>query len=147
MKCDGFLPEKGNYKMLLSYQKAVIIFDCTTVFCSRFFQRYDRTIDQMIQAARSGKQNIIEGSKAGLTSAETEIKLANVARSSLEELLEDYRDYLRSRSLAIWPKDDEKAIYVRGLGSQRIPPPNRVALPPFGEPSELDGAADHLHAL
>jgi four helix bundle suffix protein len=78
----------------------------------------DRTIDQMVQAARSGKQNIAEGSKASATSKETEIKLTNVARASLEELLVDYQDYLRVRDLRVWDKDSREALFVRKLGRQ-----------------------------
>src|SRR6266446_7404923 len=91
----GFMPPHGNYQQLLSYQKAEVVYDLTYRFCKRFLSRGDRTIDQMVQAARSGKQNIAEGSKAAGTSMETEIKLTNVARASLEELLSDYRDFLR----------------------------------------------------
>ena len=86
-----FLPKHGNHRELLSYRKSEIVFDITFRFCQRFLRRGDRTIDQMVQAARSGKQNIVEGSKASITSKEMEIKLTNVARASLEELLEDYR--------------------------------------------------------
>jgi four helix bundle suffix protein len=111
-----FIPPHGNYQQLLSYRKAVIIYDLTFRFCERFLKKGDRTIDQMIQAARSGKQNIVEGSKASGTSKEMEIKLMNVARSSLEELLEDYRDYLRVRDLSVWDKDSKEAKYVRKLG-------------------------------
>ncbi len=95
----ALLPPRGDYHTLLSYQKASVIYEITYRFCRRFLSRGDRTIDQMVQAARSGKQNIIEGSKAATTSKETEIKLTNVARASLEELLEDYRDYLSARNL------------------------------------------------
>src|SRR4051794_12097056 len=95
----GFLPPRGNYPALLSYQKAEVAYDITFRFCQRFLTRGDRTIDQMIQAARSGKQNIAEGSKASLTSTEMELRLTNVARASLEELLTDYRDFLRVRDL------------------------------------------------
>jgi len=84
----------------------------------KHIKKGDRTIDQMVQAARSGKQNIVEGSKASGTSKEMEIKLTNVARASLEELLEDYRDYLRVRDLAIWAKDSKEAQYVRKLGNK-----------------------------
>ena len=94
---DGFIPKHGGYKNLLSYRKAEIVYDATVCFCDRFIDKRSRTHDQMIQAARSGKQNIIEGSMASATSKETEIKLTNVARASLEELLADYRDYLRER--------------------------------------------------
>lgn len=108
----------GNYQELLSYQKAEVVYDLTFRFCEKHLKRGDRTIDQMVQAARSGKQNIVEGSKASGTSKEMEIKLTNVARASLEELLEDYRDYLRVRDLLTWEKDSKEAQYVRKLGSK-----------------------------
>ena len=113
----GFLPAYGNYQELLSYQKAEVVYDITHRFCQRFLARGDRTIDQMVQAARSGKQNIAEGSKASGTSKEMEIKLTNVARASLEELLLDYRDYLRVRDLRLWEKDSPEALFVRKLGT------------------------------
>jgi four helix bundle suffix protein len=103
---------------LRSYQKSRLIFAITYRFCKRFLAKGDRTVDQMIQAARSGKQNIIEGSKAATTSKETEIKLTNVARASLEELLEDYRDFLEVRDLRAWDKQSREALYVRRLGTQ-----------------------------
>lgn len=108
----------GNYQKLLSYQKAEVVYDLTFRFCERHLKKGDRTIDQMVQAARSGKQNIVEGSKASGTSKEMEIKLTNVARASLEELLEDYRDYLRVRDCALWDKDSKEAQYVRKLGNK-----------------------------
>ncbi|MCG3163477.1 MAG: hypothetical protein JMDDDDMK_04904 [Acidobacteria bacterium] len=114
----GFIPPHGNYQKLLSYQKAEVVYDLTFRFCERFLKRGDRTIDQMVQAARSGKQNIVEGSKASGTSKEMEIKLTNVARASLEELLVDYQDFLRVRDLRIWTKDSREAQYVRKLGMQ-----------------------------
>lgn len=113
---DGFIPAHGGYQDLLSYQKSVIVYDVTVRFCSRFLSKFDRTVDQMVQAARSGKQNIIEGSMASGTSKETEIKLSNVARASLEELLEDYRDYIRNHDGQLWDKGSEQALYVRQLG-------------------------------
>jgi len=118
MMTDHFIPPHGNYAQLLSYQKSVIIYDITFRFCERFLRRGDRTIDQMVQAARSGKQNIIEGSKASATSKEMEIKLTNVARASLEELLEDYRDFLRVRDFPIWDKNSKEALYVRKMGNR-----------------------------
>lgn len=114
----GFLPRHGNYKELLCYKKAVVVYDITFRFTKRFLKVGDRTIDQMVQAARSGKQNIVEGSKASLTSTESELKLTNVARGSLEELLEDYEDYLRVRDLRLWKADSTEASYVRDLGKQ-----------------------------
>jgi len=112
------LPPRGDYQTLLSFQKAEVVYDITFRFCHKFLVKGDRTIDQMVQAARSGKKNILEGSKAALTSKEMEIKLTGVARASLEELLDDYRDYLRARDLKIWDKDSRQALFVRKLGSQ-----------------------------
>ena len=98
------LPPHGGYRNLLGYQKAEIIYDGTVWFTKHFLAKNDRTIDQMVQAARSGKQNIAEASMASATSKETELKLTNVARASLEELLLDYEDFLRTRKLAAWEK-------------------------------------------
>lgn len=99
---NGFIPLHGGYKKLLSYKKSEIVYDGTVYFCNRFFSKYDRTVSQMVQAARSGKQNIVEASMASGTSKETEIKLTNVARASLEELLIDYRDFLRTNNYIEW---------------------------------------------
>jgi four helix bundle suffix protein len=112
----GFIPPHGGCRKLLSYQKAEVVYDITFRFCQRFLTRGDRTIDQMVQAARSGKQNIAEGSQAAGTSKEMEIKLTNVARASLEELLVDYQDFLRVRDLPMWPRDSKEAEFVRRLG-------------------------------
>ena len=112
---NGFIPPHGHYQELLSYKKSAIVYSATVKFCERFISIKDRTYDQMIQAARSGKQNIIEGSKASGTSKETEIRLTNVARASLEELLEDYKDYIQNRKEVIWDKDSREALYVRKL--------------------------------
>jgi four helix bundle suffix protein len=101
---QGFIPKFGGYKSLLTFQKAEIIYDGTVYFCRKYFKPYDRTIDQMIQAARSGKQNIVEGSMASGLSKEMELKLTNVARASLEELLNDYKDFLRTNHLIFWDK-------------------------------------------
>jgi len=97
---EHFIPSHGGYENLLSFQKARIVYDGTVRFCQRFLKKRDRAVDQMIQAARSGKQNILEASRASGTSKETEIKLTNVAQASLEELLKDYRDFLRLRGIA-----------------------------------------------
>jgi four helix bundle suffix protein len=113
---ERFIPQHGGYKRLLSYQKAEIVYDATVYFCDHFIDRRSRTHDQMVQAARSGKQNIVEGSMASATSKETEIKLVNVARASLEELLADYQDFLRVRDAPLWDKDSREALYVRRLG-------------------------------
>lgn len=112
----NFLPAGGNYQDLLSYKKSEIIYDFTFRFSEKYLKRGDRTIDQMVQAARSGKQNIAEGSKASVTSTEMELKLTNVARASLEELLLDYQDFLRVRDHPLWEKNSKEALYVRKLG-------------------------------
>lgn len=114
-KKEGFIPVHGGYRNLFSYQKAEIIYDGTVYFCNRFFEKYNRTIDQMVQAARSEKQNIAEASMASATSKETEIKLTNVARASLEELLIDYQDFIRTRKLKIWEKDHRLVTCLREL--------------------------------
>jgi len=114
---DGFIPKHGGYQDLLSFKKARVIYDATVFFCERYVDRRSRTTDQMIQAARSGKQNILEGSQASGTSKETEIKLTNVARGSLEELLEDYRDFLRVRGAELWDKNSKQALFVRKIGN------------------------------
>jgi four helix bundle suffix protein len=116
---ERFIPPHGGYQKLFSFRKAEIIYDATVYFCARFLDKRDRTYDQMIQAARSGKQNIVEGSMASGTSKEAEIKLTNVARASLEELLTDYRDFLRNRGLRLWDKNSREALFVRKLGSQK----------------------------
>ena len=115
---EGFILPHGGYEHLHSFQKARIVYDGTVKFCERFIDRRSRTLDQMLQAARSGKQNILEGSKASGTSRETEIKLTNVARASLEELLEDYRDFLRVRGLAEWPREHSHTRRLRELNRQ-----------------------------
>ena len=101
-----FLPHGGSYKNLIAYQKAECVYDVTFYFAHHYLEKSDRTIDQMVQAARSGKQNIAEGAAAGNTSKETEIKLTNVAKASLQELLVDYEDFLRVRGLEQWKADD-----------------------------------------
>ncbi|WP_194976371.1 four helix bundle suffix domain-containing protein [Aquiflexum lacus] len=119
---EGFIPSHGGYRNLFSYQKAEIIYDGTVYFTNRFFHKYDRTVGQMVQAARSGKQNIAEGSMASATSKEMEIKLTNVARASLEELQIDYQDFLRTRKLPIWEKDHRLVARVREL-NKSVPTP------------------------
>lgn len=109
------IPPHGGFRDLKSYQMAEIVYDATAMFCDRFISKRSRTHDQMVQAARSGKQNIAEGSMASGTSKKTELKLVGVARASLEELLLDFQDYLRQKGLALWGKDHPKAQEVRGL--------------------------------
>lgn len=110
-----FIPPHGGYRNLLTYKKAEIVYDGTLYFTGKYFPKYDRTISQMVQAARSGKQNIAEGSMLSGTSKEAEIKLTNVARSSLEELLLDYEDFLRTRKLPVWDKNHPTVIRLREI--------------------------------
>ena len=115
---EELIPHRGNYKKLLSYQKADVIFCITYYFVEHYLKRGDRTCDQMIQAARSGKQNIIEGCAASSTSSKTEIKLVNVAKASLQELLEDYEDFLKTRGFKQWEEDSVELKTMRELGRQ-----------------------------
>lgn len=108
------IPPHGGYRKLRSFQCAQLVYDATVIFCDRFIEKRSRTHDQMVQAARSGVQNIAEGSMASATSKKTELKLTGVARASLEELLLDYEDFLRQRGLRIWAKDSPEALAVRG---------------------------------
>ena len=112
---SGLIGPHGGYRELKSYQNAEIVYDATARFCDRFLDRRSRTHDQMVQAARSGKQNIAEGSMASGTSKKTELKLVSVARASLEELLLDYEDFLRQRQLPVWEKNHPTAQAVRKL--------------------------------
>jgi len=111
----GLIPPHGGYQDLKSYQNAEIAYDATVAFCDRFVDSRSRTHDQMVQAARSGKQNIAEGSMASGTSKKTELKLVGVARASLEELLLDLEDFLRQRGLAVWGKNHPRAQEARKL--------------------------------
>ncbi|HPO66512.1 MAG TPA: four helix bundle suffix domain-containing protein [Bacteroidales bacterium] len=115
---NKFIPPHGGYQKLASYQMAEIVFDATAHFCNKYIDKRSRTHDQMIQAARSGKQNIVEGSMVSGTSKEMEIKLMGVARASLEELLNDYKDFLRVRGLPLWDKNDERALKIRQIGKE-----------------------------
>lgn len=112
---EPLIPQHGGYRKLKSFQMAEIVYDATMAFCNRFISKRSRTHDQMVQAARSGKQNIAEGSQASGTSRKFELKLVSVARASLEELLLDYQDYLRQHRQGQWRKDDPEAVIVRRL--------------------------------
>ncbi|MCF8039263.1 MAG: four helix bundle suffix domain-containing protein [Desulfohalobiaceae bacterium] len=105
---EGLIPKHGGYRNLKSFQVAQLVYDVTVRFCDRYVDRFSRTKDQMVQAARSGVQNIAEGSKASGTSKKTELKLTNVARASLEELRLDYEDFLRQRGLPLWEREDSR---------------------------------------
>ena len=118
MNTPNLIPNRSDYKELICYQKAEAIFDLTNLFTERYLKKGDRTIDQMVQAARSGKQNIVEGYTAGATSAETELKLFNVAKASSHELLIDYEDYLRVRGLRQWEKGSKEFTAAQRLGRE-----------------------------
>lgn len=114
---EGIIKSTGDYKKLLTYQKSDVIYRITYYFCHNYLEKGDRTVDQMIQAARSGKQNIIEGCAASATSAKTEIKLVNVAKASLKELIEDYEDYLKTRQHRQWLPGSKEHETMRRLGA------------------------------
>jgi len=115
---SSIIEPHGGYRSLKAYQTAEIIYDGTVKFCERFIDPRSRTTDQMIQSARSGKQNIAEGSQASGTSKKTELKLVGIARASLEELLQDYQDFLRQRQLPLWNKEHPQAKKIRNLAYQ-----------------------------
>jgi len=112
------LRPSGGYRDTASFQTATLIYDATVWFCEKFLDARSRTVDQMVQAARSGRQNIAEGSRAAATSSQTELRLVNVARASLEELLLDYEDFLRHRRLPAWAPDSAEAMAVRSVPQQ-----------------------------
>lgn len=110
-----FLPQYTGYRQLYSFRKATAIYQITYYFVEKYLSKSDRTVDQMLQAARSGKQNIAEGNAAGPTSKETEIKLTNVAKASLQELLVDYEDFLVTRRLNKWEEENPKFIQAKEI--------------------------------
>ncbi len=112
-KDEGLIPKHGGYRNLRSFQSAQLVYDATILFCEKFIDKKSRTHDQMVQAARSGVQNIAEGSAASATSKKTEIKLTGVAKASLEELLLDYEDFLRQKGLKIWDKNSYQSLDIR----------------------------------
>lgn len=115
MPNSTFLPQRGNYRNLIAFQKAECIYDITVLFTRKYLSRRDRTIDQMVQAARSGKQNIAEGCAASTTSREAEIKLLNVAKASLQELLLDFEDYLRVNNFKLWEVGNPRLEKLRTI--------------------------------
>jgi four helix bundle suffix protein len=121
---EGLIPKHGGYRNLKSFQLAQLVYDVTVRFCERYVDRFSRTRDQMVQAARSGVQNIAEGSQASGTSKKTELKLTNVARASLEELRLDYEDFLRQRGLPLWAREDPRR---KGLVARRCATADAVA--------------------
>jgi len=111
----GLIPPHGGYRELKSFQMAELVYDGTVKFCERLVNPRSRTYDQMVQAARSGKQNIVEGSMASGTSKKTELKLVGISRASLEELLQDFHDFLRLKGFSLWGKDHPLSKTIRGL--------------------------------
>ena len=141
----GLIPAHGGYRELKSFQSVELVYDATVRFCDRFIDKRSRTHDQMVQAARSGRQNIAEGSQASGTSKKFELKLIGVARASLEELLLDYEDFLRQRGLVLWGKDHPTAQVVRRLAYEK----NRTYLTyrPYLESSSPETAANTVICL
>lgn len=135
------LRPSGGYRDTASFQTATIIYDATVWFCEKFLDSRSRTVGQMVQAARSGRQNIAEGSRASATSSQTELRLLNVARASLEELLLDYEDFLRHRRLPAWVPDSPEAMAVR-----RVPQEFRKDQPDPSNPSDLTDLTDDQRA-
>ena len=135
----------GGYRELEAYKITEIVYDGTVVFCRRLVNPRSRTTDQMVQAARSGKQNIAEGSMASGTSKKMELKLIGVARASLEELLLDYEDYLRQNSLNQWSKDDPRARFIRGLA--RKPDKSYTTYKTYVEDKSAETAANTMICL
>ncbi|MDO5665473.1 MAG: four helix bundle suffix domain-containing protein [Bacteroidia bacterium] len=115
---NRLIQRTGHFEKLLTYQKSLVIYDLTFYFCHKYLERGDRTIDQMIQAARSGKQNIAEGSSFSATSKKLEMNLINVAKSSLKELRADYEDYLRTRGHRIWEDDSDEVEAMKKIGRE-----------------------------
>jgi len=136
MNSPPLIPPHGGFRSLRSFQTAQTAYDATVIFCDRFIDKRSRTHDQMVQAARSGVQNIAEGSLASATSKKTELKLTGVARASLGELLLDYEDYLRQRKLRQWKKDDPEALSARE--KLKATPSDRV------DPSDQSHPSDSL---
>jgi four helix bundle suffix protein len=139
------IPAHGGYRGLKSFQQAELVYDATVKFCDRFIDKRSRTHDQMVQAARSGRQNIAEGSQASGTSKKFELKLVSVARASLEELLLDYEDFLRQRGFTLWGKDHATAQVVRRLAYEK----NRTygTYKPYVEESVPEVAANAVICL
>jgi four helix bundle suffix protein len=147
-KKQGRIRPSGGYRNLRSFQATSIIYDATVSFCDRFMDKRSRTVDQMVQAARSGRQNIAEGSRASAASSQTELRLINVARASLDELLLDFEDFLRQRGLPQWAKDDPRALEVRAVGREhRTDPTDRSDQGPYSPWLRSDDPAVVANAI
>jgi len=145
MNKERLIPKHGGYRQLKSFQQAELVYDATVKFCDRFIDNRSRTHDQMVQAARSGRQNIAEGSQASGTSKKFELKLIGVARASLEELLLDYEDFLRQRGLMLWGKNHATAQEVRRLAYKKDR--SYMTYRPYIEDSPPEVAANTLICL
>jgi len=145
MNKERLIPKHGGYRQLKSFQQAELVYDATVKFCDRFIDNRSRTHDQMVQAARSGRQNIAEGSQASGTSKKFELKLIGVARASLEELLLDYEDFLRQRGLMLWGKNHPTAQEVRRLAYKNDR--SYMTYRPYIEDSPPEVAANTLICL
>ncbi len=141
----GLIPAHGGYRQLKSFQQAELVYDATMAFCNRFIDRRSRTHDQMVQAARSGRQNIAEGSQASGTSKKFELKLVGVARASLEELLLDYEDFLRQSGLVLWSKHHPTAQAIRHLAYAKNK--SYLIYKPYIENSSAETAANTVICL
>lgn len=141
-KSESLIPPHGGYRKLKSFQVAQLAYDLTVLFVERYVPRNSRTRDQMVQAARSGVQNIAEGSQASATSKKTELKLTNVARASLEELKLDYEDFLRQHGLRLWGKDDPETLMLRSAKLENIAQLRRLAAVLVGRLSDQSDQSD-----
>ncbi len=139
---ESLIPPHGGYRKLKSFQVAQLAYDLTVLFTERYVPRNSRTRDQMVQAARSGVQNIAEGSQASATSKKTELKLTNVARASLEELKLDYEDFLRQHGLRLWGKDDPETLMLRSAKLENIAQLRRLAAVLVGRLSDQSDQSD-----
>ena len=142
MSTESLIPPHGGYRKLKSFQVAQLAYDLTVLFTERYVPRNSRTRDQMVQAARSGVQNIAEGSQASATSKKTELKLTNVARASLEELKLDYEDFLRQHGLRLWGKDDPETLMLRSAKLENIAQLRRLAAVLVGRLSDQSDQSD-----
>ena len=142
---EKLIPAHGGYRKLKSFQQAELVYDATVAFCNRLIDKRSRTHDQMVQAARSGRQNIAEASQASGTSKKTELKLVGVARASLEELLLDYEDFIRQRGLRLWGKEHPTAQSVRKLAYAQDR--SYLTYRPYAESADPEVAANTLLCL
>ena len=139
---EHLIPPHGGYSRLVTYKLGLLIYDATAAFCEHYFDRKDRTFDQMVQAARSGVANIVEGSQASATSKKTELKLTNVAKASQEELLEDYRTFLRQRNLPVWNAQSVEAKIIRESRPATLPQLRQVMASLVSDLSDLSDKSD-----